>query len=400
MLMFGWEFPPHNSGGLGTACFGLTRGLNNQGVKVTFVLPKHYPNMKSDFVKLIFANINVVGIKSLLVGYMAAEEYSRELVKCGIGPGMQNMYGQNLFEEVYRYSKKASSIARTEKHDVIHAHDWMAYQAGILAKKESGKPLVIHVHATEFDRTGGNPNEYVYNIEKQGMYEADAIIAVSNFTKDKIIKYYGINESKVSVVHNAIDFKYEYFLGGKLGIKKKNKIVLFLGRITLQKGPDYFLYAAKKCLEIDPEIKFIFAGSGDMEPFIVEKAAELGIACNVLFAGFLRGSEVDKAYQMADVYVMPSVSEPFGLTALEAIKNRTPVIISKQSGVSEVIKNCLVVDFWDVNELANKILATLRYEALRECLIVDGFDEVKKFSWDEPARKCIEVYDKLVEVAS
>lgn len=397
--MFGWEFPPYNSGGLGTACYGLTKGLNNHGTKVTFVLPKQYPRMKSDFVKLISADIRVIGINSLLVGYMNYENYNERIQQKGIDGGL-NIYGKNLFEEVYRYSEKARLIARSEKHDVIHAHDWMTYQAGIAAKKESKKPLVIHVHATEFDRTGGNPNRYVYQIEKQGMEESDAIIAVSNFTKNKIIEHYGINHEKVHVVHNSVDFSYENFMTDELNIKKKNKIVLFLGRITLQKGPDYFLYAAKKCLEIDPNIKFVFAGSGDMEPFIIEKAAELGISYNVLFAGFLRGNDVDKAYQAADLFVMPSVSEPFGLTALEAMKNKTPVLISKQSGVSEVIKHCLLVDFWDVNELVNNILAVLRYKALRECLREDGFNEVKKFSWNEPARKCIDIYNKVLAGAA
>lgn len=397
--MFGWEFPPYNSGGLGTACYGLTKGLSNHGAKVTFVLPKHYPRMKSDFVKLISADIKVIGVNSLLMGYMDCDGYNKTIKQQGMA-GNLNIYGKNLFEEVYRYSEKARLIARSEKHDVIHAHDWMTYQAGIAAKRESKKPLVIHVHATEFDRTGGNPNRYVYQIEKQGMEESDAIIAVSNFTKNKIIEHYGISHEKIHVVHNAVDFNYENFLKDELKIKKKNKIVLFLGRITLQKGPDYLLYAAKKCLEVDPNIKFVFAGSGDMEPFIIEKAAELGISYNVLFAGFLRGNEVDKAYQAADLYVMPSVSEPFGLTALEAMKNKTPIIISKQSGVSEVIKHCLLVDFWDVNELVNKILAVLRYKALRDCLTQDGFDEVKNFSWDEPARKCIDVYNRVLMEAA
>ena len=303
------------------------------------------------------------------------------------------MYGASLFEEVYKYSEVAKDIALSEDFDIIHCHDWMTFQAGINAKKIKNKPLVVHVHSTEFDRTGGNGvNQHVYDIERYGMEYADFVIAVSNFTKNKIIKHYGINPEKIGVVHNAIELKDD----AVFEIKKYEKVVLFLGRITLQKGPDYFLYAAKKVLDYDPDVKFIIVGSGDMERFIIEKAAELGISKNVLFAGFLQGNEVSKAYKMADLYVMPSVSEPFGITALESIRNGTPVLMSKQSGVSEVIKHCLKADFWDVDDIANKILAALHYKALHQTLKEHGSLEIKKFNWDEPAKKCINIYNKLI----
>jgi len=390
--MFGWEFPPFNSGGLGTACCGLVKGLNTQGAQVAFVLPK-ISDINVDIVKLISADIEVIGINSPMKGYMTSEEYRQEIIY-GKDSKNPSIYGKNLFDEVSRYSKKAGIIARNEEHDVIHAHDWVTYLAGIEAKKVSKKPLVVHVHATEFDRTGGNPNQYVYEIEKLGMQEADAIIAVSNFTKNKIIKHYGIPSEKIEVVHNAVEFNNNFSVE-EFPIKKKDKIVLFLGRITLQKGPDYFLYAAKRCLEVDPNIKFIIAGSGDMEPFIIEKAAELGIADKVLFSGFLRGGDVDMAYRMADLYVMPSVSEPFGISPLEAMSNNCPTLISKNSGVSEVISHCLKVDFWDIDQLANKILAVLRYSELRDELKEKGSIEVKKFNWEIPAKKCMEVYNKV-----
>lgn len=393
VLMFGWEFPPFNTGGLGTACYGLTRGLNNWGVKVTFVLPRIEEEIAHNFVNVISADIKLISVNSLLKAYMTSHDYSQKHIQTN--KGKHTLYGGNLQEEVRRYSKKAKEIALLYPHDVIHTHDWMTYLAGIEAKKASGKPLVIHVHATEFDRSGSNVNQEVYDIERRGMEEADAIISVSNLTKKIIINNYGINPEKIYVVHNAVDFNDNKFCRKDFKIKNTDKIVLFLGRITMQKGPDYFVYAAKKVLGINPNIKFIVVGNGDMERFIIEKTAELGIADKFMFAGFLRGADIDKAYQMADLYVMPSVSEPFGITPLEAMRNKTPVIISKQSGVSEVINHCLKVDFWDIDELANKILAVLKYQELHESLVEHGAIEIKKFNWDKPAEKCIEVYTKV-----
>jgi glycosyltransferase involved in cell wall biosynthesis len=391
--MFGWEFPPFNSGGLGTACYGLTKGLSNHNVDVAFVLPISR-KARADFVKLIPANakMKIYGIDSPIKGYMTSCEYKRIF---GRPNPSRTIYGNDLFQEVYRYSKKAAIIAKKEPHDVIHCHDWMTYKAGINAKRVSNKPLVVHVHATEFDRTANlGVNQYVYNIEREGMHAADAIIAVSNFTKNKIIYHYGIPAEKVHVVHNAVDFNGNNF-HRMIGMQTNHKVVLFLGRITLQKGPDYFLYAAKRVLEKDPNVRFILAGSGDMTTQIIEKAAEMGIADKVLFTGFLNGPDIDKAYQMADCYVMPSVSEPFGITPLEAMRNNTPVIISKQSGVSEVINRCFKVDFWDIDKMANQILGILKYDELKESLRQDGLSEVTKFSWDESARKCIDVYNRV-----
>lgn len=392
VLMFGWEFPPIHSGGLGTACYGLTKSLAKKGINITLVLPST-KGIKQDFLKLISANVRVKKIDSLLRPYLTLSTYNS--VKEGDNFGNLPIYGSTLFDEVYRYTREAVNIGKREKFDVIHCHDWMTYGAGIRVKEATGKPLVVHVHATEFDRTGGHGvNQYVYDCEKQGMLVADLIFAVSNFTKNKIIHHYGINPDRIIVVHNSIDMDVN---GGysHAGINKFNKIVLFLGRITLQKGPDYFLYAAKKVLDYNPNVRFIIAGSGDMERFAIEKAAELGIADKVLFAGFLNGADVDRVYKMADLYVMPSVSEPFGLTPLEAIRNDVPVLISKQSGVSEVLNHCLKVDFWDVNEMANKILGVLNYRSLSESLKENASLELKKFSWDEPARKCIEVYKRV-----
>ena len=403
VLMFGWEFPPFNKGGLGVACCGLTKGLSNKGVETVFVIPKAPGDAHSDHVKLVVAsNIKSIQIKEVsspLAAYMTSGEYNeriRHLLLYGQGKNKDDIYGSDLFQEVERYALRGKLIAMNEEFDVIHAHDWLTYKAGIAAKKATGKPLVVHIHATEFDRTGGNGvNQYVYDIEKAGFDNADVICAVSNFTKNKLVQHYGVNPDKIHVVHNAVEFT--DFNEEAQRISSTDKIVLFLGRITLQKGPDYFVEAAKKVADQMPNVKFIVAGSGDMLPQMVEMAAEKGIASKMLFAGFLRGKDIDRAYKMADLYVMPSVSEPFGITPLEAMRNGTPVLISKQSGVSEVVQNCLKVDFWDIDEMANKMLAVLKYSPLHSCLQENGSGEVRKFNWDEPAQKCIDAYNKAIE---
>jgi len=404
VLMFGWEFPPFMSGGLGTACYGLTKGLTNKNVDVTFVMPNGPEDMKAEFVKLMIAsnlkryNVKLKYIDTLLRPYLSDTQYVREYdryieVLKNSNANSKVIYGKNIYEEVYRLSLAAEVIALSDEYDVIHCHDWMTFPAGIAAKKATGKPLVVHVHATEYDRGGGNGvNSQVYAMEREGMMYADKIIAVSNFTKQKLINNYFIPEEKITVVHNAVEFSEEK----KFDIKQHEKVVLFLGRLTLQKGPDYFIEAAKKVLDYDPDVKFIIAGNGDMEAKIVDRVAQLGIGNKVLFAGFVSGPDVDRAYQAADLYVMPSVSEPFGITPLEALRNNVPVIISKQSGVSEVLKNALKVDFWDVDELANKIISVLNYRSLHKDLSKHGLMEVHTFSWNIPAGKCIEVYNLVI----
>ncbi len=396
ILMFGWEFPPLNSGGLGVACYGLTKSLSAKGASVTFVVPKA---VEADygFLKLIAANLGKVklrGIKSIIHGYVTSEEYSQKLLNLKGSEAQQKIYGENLMEEVERYSKKAAEIAGEEPHEVIHAHDWLTFKAGMAAKRASGKPLVVHVHSTEFDRTGGNGvNQHVYEIERAGMHAADAIIAVSNYTKGKIVRHYGIPPEKVHVVHNAIDPE---SLPSQHP-KNHGKVVLYLGRITLQKGPDYFIDAAKKVLEQEPDARFIIAGSGDMERAVIEKAAALGISDKVLFTGFLREEELERAYASADLYVMPSVSEPFGLTSLEAASSRTPVLLSRQSGVSEVFANCLKVDFWDTEQMANKMISVLRHKELKEALAENAYHEVSRMSWEKPASMCMNLYERLLK---
>lgn len=386
--MFGWEFPPFNAGGLGTACHGLVKSLAEKNVEVLLVLPFH---CNLDFAKVIgMKNVKLKKIDLLLQEYTTSLKYNEDLMK----KKRDKRYCSSLIEEVKRYAEEAKEIAKEENFDVIHAHDWLTYEAGIAAKEISNKPLVIHVHATEFDRTGGNGvNTTVYEIEKRGMQVADMIIAVSNFTKEKIMRYYGINSRKITVIHNAVEeFSQREF---SFPIKNHSKIVLFLGRITLQKGPDYFVYMAKRVTEFIPNAKFMVAGDGDMKKFMLDEAARLNILDKFIFVGFVRGEDLEKTYKLSDAYVMPSVSEPFGITALEALANGCPSVISKQSGASEVVRHALKVDFWDTEEMANKIIAILKYKELSQCLKENSLREVKKFRWSEVADKCIKVYEQL-----
>jgi len=394
ILMFGWEFPPFNSGGLGTACFGLTRALAGSDVDVTFVLPKKIA-VNPKFVRIIFADISVVSGKDskLFSGYITSEEYLWRRKEA------EGFYGSTLLEEVRQYAQKAKSIAMNENFDIIHAHDWLSFLAGMEAKKISGKPLILHMHATEFDRTGGQGvNQNVYDIEKYAMEKADRIIAVSNFTKEKIVKHYSIDWGKIDVIHNGVDEVDFPKLPPRLEkIKKegRQKVILYTGRITIQKGVEYFIQAAKKVLEYYPNALFVISGSGDMQYQMIEEAARLGVGDNVIFTGWLTSDDLNALYQAADLYVMPSVSEPFGIGPLEAIVNGAPVIISKQTGVSEVLTHALKVDFWDVDEMANKILYVLQNESLRKTLKEKSRKEIEKLTWENAANKVLNVYKKI-----
>lgn len=310
--------------------------------------------------------------------------------------GISGDYGPNLISEVFRYALIARTIAADTDHDVIHCHDWLTITAGIEAKKVSGKPLIYHVHALETDRSGANVNPEIFKIEKQGMEAADTVIAVSYFTRRNIIDFYGIPPEKIEVVHNAVSKTKVNNRGTSIKKHPDEKIVLFLGRLTMQKGPDYFLEAAAKVIEKDPNIRFVVAGMGDMIHRLIERAAELRIGRNVLFTGFLRRPEVEDIFAAADAYVMSSVSEPFGISSLEAVLFDVPVILSKQSGVAEVLSNSLKVDFWDVDELANKIYSVVEYPALREEIKTQAAEELKNIQWENSAKQVVEIYSSLL----
>lgn len=430
--MFGWEFPPHIAGGLGTACYGMTRGLARNGVEVVFVMPRAYGDEDQRFVRVVNASdvetigtrdhefseellekVSFIHIDSNMLPYISPEEYAAyhdEFVRSGRTHEWTDVwkqrytfsgkYGANLMEEVARYAMVAAQEAKDleGQFDVIHAHDWLTYFAGIAAKRVSGKPLVVHMHATEFDRSGENINRRVYAIEKAGMQAADRVIAVSELTRRIVIGKYGIPAEKVVTVHNAVRFGESEDAVPERAVK--DKVVTFLGRITYQKGPDYFVEAAAKVLQRVPDVRFVMAGSGDLMNHVVRRVAQLGIADRFHFTGFLKGGEVQRMFRLSDVYVMPSVSEPFGISPLEAMRSGVPVIISRQSGVAEVLDYAIKVNYWDVDALADAIYGLLTYPALGRMFASKGLEEVTGLKWTNAAAKIKTVYETVVAEAN
>ena len=430
--MFGWEFPPHIAGGLGTACYGMTRGLARNGVEVVFVMPRAYGDEDQRFVRVVNASdvetigtrdhefseellekVSFIHIDSNMLPYISPEEYAAyhdEFVRSGRTHEWTDVwkqrytfsgkYGANLMEEVARYAMVAAQVAKDleGQFDVIHAHDWLTYFAGIAAKRVSGKPLVVHMHATEFDRSGENINRRVYAIEKAGMQAADRVIAVSELTRRIVIGKYGIPAEKVVTVHNAVRFGESEDAVPERAVK--DKVVTVLGRITYQKGPDYFVEAAAKVLQRVPDVRFVMAGSGDLMNHVVRRVAQLGIADRFHFTGFLKGGEVQRMFRLSDVYVMPSVSEPFGISPLEAMRSGVPVIISRQSGVAEVLDYAIKVNYWDVDALADAIYGLLTYPALGRMFASKGLEEVTGLKWTNAAAKIKTVYETVVAEAN
>lgn len=475
VLMFGWEFPPHITGGLGTACYGLTKALTAyKDLKVTFVVPKAFGDEDKSVVDIInaedigvdkktierkplqsktksfasgkslldyisgsmsediFEKIRYIEISSLLQPYLSPQEFEEKFgqdklstknfsvtedgrvivkfdgkeieihvpslleqeSKSKVHFKFSGSYGLSLISEVSNYALVAAELAKNENFDLIHAHDWLTYPSGVAAKIISGKKLIIHVHATEFDRSGENVNQVVYDIERYGMTNADLIITVSNLTREIVINRYGIPAEKVVVVHNGVLPKEEV---QHIYTKKvKEKIVTFLGRITFQKGPEYFIEAAYKVLQKTQNVKFVMAGSGDLLYRMIKRAAELGIADKFHFTNFLKGNDVDHMFSISDVYVMPSVSEPFGISPLEAMRSNVPVIISKQSGVAEVLSHAIKVDFWDIDAIADAIYGIINYDGLSEMFRRLGKHEVEEIKWDNAASKIKDLYTQLL----
>jgi len=449
VLMFGWEFPPHISGGLGTACYGMTRGLAYRDVDVIFVVPKSYGDEDQSSVKLVGASnvpvkkrtylfstgqseaeesafenrsyeMTYIEVGSKLIPYLSPEEFQKYTLEhfqsselkllqsikgevSGVAVATETIgtleftgkYGPDLMQEVSNYALVASEFAHEQSFDLIHAHDWLTYPAGIAAKRMSGKPLVVHVHATEFDRSGENYNTVVFSIEKSGMEEADLVITVSNLTRNIVINRYGIDPSKVVTVYNAVES----------GIEKDSeqftkavdeKVVTFLGRITYQKGPEYFMEAANKVLKYTNNVRFVMAGNGDLLRKMIRYAARLGITEKFHFTDFLKGRDVDNMFAISDVYVMPSVSEPFGISPLEAMRSNVPVIISKQSGVSEILKHAIKIDFWDVDAMADAIYGLITYESLSMMFREYGREEVNNLKWENAALQIKNQYMNLL----
>ena len=426
VLMFGWEFPPHIAGGLGTACEGIVKGLAYNGVETLFVMPSASGDEDQSATTIINASdiavdtvsstvdefldkVKFIHIDSSLVPYvnpdefetLVEEERKRQVTDFSVHHGTKykfsGKYGSNLMEEVARYAMVGGTIAMQHKDefDVIHAHDWLTYLAGIAAKELTGKPLVVHVHATSYDRGDEQHiDTRVLDIETRGMLAADKVVTVSDLTRNIVVNKYHIDPAKVVTVHNAVDFSGRENLHVERGVR--DKVVTFLGRITFQKGPEYFIEAAAKVLKRTEHVRFVMAGSGDMMNRCIRHVARLGISDRFHFTGFLRGADVQKMFALSDVYIMPSVSEPFGISPLEAMRTNVPSIISKQSGAAEVLKYAFKVDFWDVDMLADDIYALLQYPALSRFAAEKGYDEVNALKWNGATAKLKKVYESLV----
>ena len=424
--MFGWEFPPHIAGGLGTACEGIVKGLAHNGVETLFVMPsasgdedqsattilnasdvavRNVSSTVEEFInktKFLYVDSNLVPYVDPEEYFSAIEEMKRNsLTETTVGFGQKfkfsGKYGANLMEEVARYAQVGGTIAMqyASQFDVIHAHDWLTYLAGIAAKELTGKPLVVHVHATSYDRGDEKHiDTRVLDIETRGMQAADRVVTVSDLTRGIVINRYHIDPAKVVTVHNAVDFSGRENLQVERGVR--DKVVTFLGRITFQKGPEYFIEAAAKVLKRTEGVRFVMAGSGDMMNRAIRQVARLGISDRFHFTGFLRGADVQKMFALSDVYIMPSVSEPFGISPLEAMRTGVPSIISHQSGAAEVLKYAFKVDFWDVDAMADDIYALLQYPVLSEFAAKKGYDEVNRLKWNNATAKLKKVYESLI----
>ncbi|CAN5163899.1 glycosyltransferase family 4 protein [soil metagenome] len=413
--MLGWELPPYNSGGLGTACLGLTEGLSAQDVDISFVVPKVFGPLPFNHMKVVSAVD--YGDDSLLKTLLERDDIQQELITHQLAYGgrvtideQKRLLVEHLSQslpvspntQAVWYAKQAEEIARQDDDfQVVHAHDWMTYYGGIAARavaKAKGKvvPFVAHVHATEYDRCGEFGDPAIIEIERRGLQEADRVIAVSHYTKEVIHRYYQIPRAKISVVHNGIPAHRKPAKFNIAALKAHHKIVLFMGRITMQKGPEYFVQLAKAVTDQDPSVRFVMVGSGDMEKRCIEEAAATGLTGKMLFSSFLRGTDVDKAYQLADLFVMPSVSEPFGIVALEAMQNGTPTLVSKQSGVSEVSDNVMKVDFWNIEEMTASVLHTLKNPDHHAALKAGGHKDLQHLTWDHAAEKMNQVYQDIL----
>ena len=415
-LMFGWEFPPHILGGLGTASYGLTKGMWECGdMDISFVIPKPWGDEDKSFA-------HIIGASQVPIAW---RDVSREYVEQRIGKYMNpdlyfnlrshiyadfnymrlndlgciefsGRYPDNIIEEINNYSIVAGVISRTIPCDVIHSHDWLTYPAGIHAKNVTGKPLVIHVHATDFDRSRGNVNPTVFGIEKDGMENADHIITVSDLTRRTVIDKYGISPDKVTTVHNAVIPLSDELLNLPRR-EKKDKVITFLGRITMQKGPEYFVEAAAKVLQKNRNVRFVMAGSGDMMDDMIRLAAKRNIADRFHFTGFLRGRQVYEMLADSDVYVMPSVSEPFGISPLEAMEMGVPSIISKQSGCAEILDYVIKTDYWDIDAMADAMHALVSYPGLHNMLRDKGIEEIHRITWEKAGKKVIDIYRQVMD---
>ncbi len=395
VLMLGWELPPHNSGGLGVACFHMCKALAGKGADINFIVPYTADHSDIDFMKVTSAV--PASAKQVMKAGMAYESF-----KFIDHEGNEEWVSLQDYHKLYERS--IDGIVKLAEYDVIHAHDWLTIRAGIRAKQLTGKPLIVHIHATEYDRSGGKRgNPVVEDIEYLGMMLADKIIAVSQLTKDVIMQQYGIPGNKIDVIHNSFDIDMYDCVQGENDYRYLSalrdhgyKVVMNVGRITVQKGLYNLVQTMRLVVDKRPKTILLFVGSGEQELELLELAAELGLSGNVIFAGFQRGKRWRDMFAVSDIFVMPSISEPFGLTALEAAAFGVSTLVSRQSGVAEVLRSALRVDYWDIHEMANQITAVLNNQDLQDQLIHDGYHEVEKMTWGHTAEKLLGVYNMHV----
>ena len=417
VLMFGWEFPPHILGGLGTASYGLTKGMSQQDdLEITFCIPKPWGDEDQSFLRIIgmnstpvvWKNVGWDYVKGRVGSYMDPQLFYdlRDHIYADFSYLNTNdlgciefsgRYPDNLHEEINNYSIVAGVVARQQEFAIIHSHDWLTYPAGIHAKQVSGKPLVIHVHATDFDRSRGNVNPTVYAIEKNGMDNADHIMCVSELPRQTVIHKYFQDPKKVSTVHNAVSPLSQEIQDIVPQKNPSEKVVTFLGRITMQKGPEYFVEAAAMVLHRTRNVRFVMAGSGDMMDQMIRLVAERGIADRFHFPGVMKGKQAHDARKSSDEYIIPSVSEPFGISPLEAMQCSVPSIISKQSGCAEILDKCIKTDYWDIHAMADAIYSICTYPAMYEYLKEEGKKEVDEIKWENVVYKVRCIYDEVIK---
>lgn len=405
--MLGWELPPHYTGGMGIVCLQLCRALAKKGVDIEFILP-----FTADFPNIDFMKVNPAlpdNVDEILYN-SGGSTYDSQLYTY-VGKTGETR-GVKMHEHIDNYTKYVAKLVTLGEYDIIHAHDWLTFRAGLAAKQISGKPLFLHVHATQYDQSGGtsNGNPLIKDIEYVGFHMADKIIAISQRVKDTIVREYDVDPSKIEIVHNAMEFEYHEINESESTYKylsfmksKGYKIVVNCGRLTIQKGLTNLMRAAKEVVERRPKTLFVFVGGGEQYNELLQLSADLGIGKNVIMVGYLNGTgkEWRDAYRCADLFVMPSVSEPFGIAPIEAITYGTPVLISKQSGISEVLKNCFKVDFWDIKEMANQIYSIIEYPGISDTMLQNSCDELRELTWGKSAHKLVNVYENhLAGVAS
>lgn len=416
ILMLGWEFPPVQAGGLGVACYGLARAIRNF-IDVTFVVPRSDPRMALEGVRIFgmnelpaalnitdpelnrlqgalpeleFYQLSAAACASVRKGYQVQEQLGRISFQELFSD--EEVYGQRLLAKVSAYAEGLVEAFGEGDFDLIHAHDWLTYLAGVRLKKHTGKPLLLHVHALETDRAGRDARNTMYYVERFGMQMCDRIIAVSEYTKQNIIELYGIPEDKIEAIHNGIDpqpvFRAEHHV--------PEKIVAFVGRLTHQKGPYHLLETAEKVIKRFPNVRFVIAGTGEKMKELIDWTAFRGLSRHFLFTGFVARAKVEQLLAVADVYFMPSVSEPFGLSALEAAQFKVPCVISKQSGVAEMLTHALTADYWDTDQFAEHIVRLLSDEAYHQQVIESMQADMENISWDDAATRVIREYRKFL----